>query len=341
MIHKKVRDNINWDKPEEYENLGINFFQVGQPNKTIAFTGPQEQLEFTQALAMAELIDWRYRKEQISYTFNTEGFRNDFDFDTVDWHKSVGVIGCSHIFGKGVNQRHTVPSYIGKELEMQTVNLGCEGASIRTVFNNVIHLIEKYNPKAIAILWPRINRVSLSYKWDTIENGWSNLDMTGTEKEVSLFRPKEPDQYGLISNEEVQLRFRDLWPRLDESHFIENQDMVYQLNLYRQTLKLLAHAKNIDLYDFALDKIVGKKMNQLDQVKAPYPEFMKANFNYRGDFDKQNPGWINMPKEHRQWWVDNVCARDIVSIKDGPAGAHFGPVLNKAIAKLIIENKLV
>jgi hypothetical protein len=343
---KKVKDNINWDKPEEYEELGINFIHVGKPRGTYSFTGKDEQLQYSKTLSMIEIPrDWRYRNEDISYTFNSEGFRNDFEFADVDWSKAVGVLGCSHIFGKGINQQFTIPNHIGNELKLRSVNLGSEGASIRTVFNNAIHLMDRYYPKAIAVLWPSINRVSLAYKWDTVENGWSSIDMSGTEKEVSLFRPKEPDQYGLIANEQIQLKYKDLWPRIDESHFLENQDMVYQLNLYRQTLKLIARDRNISYYDFSLTRTNKPGMNALDKVKAPYPEIMRTNFNYIGDYENSKPGWINMPDEHKIWWLNNVCARDITKFDrshgNGPGGSHFGPVLNKAIAKLILENKLV
>lgn len=340
---KRIPDNINWEDAEGYEQLGINFFHVGTPNTSKSFTSPGEEQQFHLTSKLPEILEhnWRYHKENIEYTWNSEGFRNDFEFDDVNWKNSIAVIGCSHVFGKGVSTDNTLVHYISKETGMKAVNLGSEGASIKSVFNNTIHLLSRYYPKAIAIMWPQVNRYSLIYKWDKKINQWSSLDMSGTEHQVDVWKNMDIDQWGLIHNERIALTYKDLWPRIDESNFIENQDTVYQLNLYKETLKIIARDRGIEYYDYSLGRINKPGKNALDQVDADYPEHMKENFKYNGDFPNRRPGYMHLPKEHKQWWINNVCARDIINFHPGPGGCHFGPALNEAIAKLILKNKLV
>ena len=340
---KKVNDNLDWENAEGYEQLGVNFFQVGNPNTVKPFTGPGEEKLFNHTKTFPEIIEcnWRYFTQKIEYRWNSEGFRNDFEFDDVDWKNSMAVIGCSHVFGKGVGSNETLVHYLNKETGMKAVNIGSEGASIRTVFNNAIHLLSRYYPKAIAVLWPRVNRHSLTYKWDTVINEWSSIDMSGTEETIDLFRPMPPDQWGLIHNEKIALTYRDLWPRLDESNFIENQDTVYQLNLYKETLKIIARDRGIEYYDYSLGRINKPGKNALDQVDADYPEHMQENFRYTGDFPNRRPGFQRLPREHKHWWINNVCARDIVEFHPFPGGCHFGPVIHEALARLMLKNRLV
>ena len=54
---KKVNDNLDWENAEGYEQLGINFFQVGNPNTVKPFTGPGEEQQFKLTRKLPEIIE--------------------------------------------------------------------------------------------------------------------------------------------------------------------------------------------------------------------------------------------------------------------------------------------
>lgn len=342
---KKISDNLNWNDFEKIENLGIQFMTIGHRGTKVNFTSLLEEQNYIKTLAMAKIpSNWIYKKEiKDMYSYNSEGFRNDFEFDDVNWKKSIAVLGCSNVFSKAVEQKHGLCNYIQEETGLTAVNLGVEGASIRTTFNNAIHLLDRYNPKQLAIFWPNNNRINLAYKWDLNQSNWSHIDMTGTEGKVTVHENLEPNSLGIIHSRPIQVGFKDLWPRIDESYFIENQDTIYQQNLYKQVLKLIARDRNMPLFEYSLARIQKPKMSALDQVDAEYPDQYRQNFNYMGDYENRKKGWIYLSDDQKQWWLNFVCARDIGSFEDngGPKDCHFGPVLNKAIAKLILKNRLV
>ena len=39
--------------------------------------------------------------ETIDYYLNNEGFRNNVNFDEVDWENSYVILGCSNVVGVG------------------------------------------------------------------------------------------------------------------------------------------------------------------------------------------------------------------------------------------------
>ena len=341
---KKIKDNLDWNDYDKIENLGIQFMTIGMKSKSVDFTSPLEETQYRNTLNMPEIPnDWIYKRQiKNMYQYNSDGFRNNFDLDDIDWSKCIAVFGCSNIFGKGVEQHHSICHYIQELTGLTAVNLGVEGASIRSTFNNAIYVLEKYYPKQMAIFWPGNNRISLTYKWDLNDNNWSHIDMTGVEKQIMLHENLEPDSFGLMHNKQIHVNMRDLWPTVDETHFIDNQDVIYQQNLYKQVLKTIARDRGMPLFEYSSARVKRPRVNALDQVEAEYPEHFAENFKYMGDYKNKKPGWHNLPDDHKNWWINRVCARDIGTFdtNGGPRAHHFGPVINKAIAKLILKNRI-
>ena len=50
---------------------------------------------------------WRYATEDITYTMNSHGYRTK-QFDNIDWNNSVVILGCSCVFGTGINESDTI-----------------------------------------------------------------------------------------------------------------------------------------------------------------------------------------------------------------------------------------
>ena len=103
--------------------------------------------------------DWIYRNKQIKYTTNSAGYRAQ-EWYKLDWANSILVLGCSFVFGDGVDDTETIPFYMEKILGIPTINLGAGGASQLWLLHNSTILYENYPcPKAIVFVWPDQSRV--------------------------------------------------------------------------------------------------------------------------------------------------------------------------------------
>lgn len=106
------------------------------------------------------LKDWRWNTEEIIYNTNKQGARYSVDFsDDFNWSDKIVVFGCSYIFGIGVNQSETVPAFIEKKTNIETVNFGVPAGSNEAIFYNVLWLLsQKIQPKHILVFWTHDSR---------------------------------------------------------------------------------------------------------------------------------------------------------------------------------------
>ena len=101
---------------------------------------------------------WRFFKEDIRYKTNSDGFRCDKNFDEIDWKNTTAVVGCSFVYGQGMPNHLTISSILTNDYNLPCVNLGCPGASNFMIHTNAIHVMKKYKPKKVVIVWSHLNR---------------------------------------------------------------------------------------------------------------------------------------------------------------------------------------
>ena len=94
--------------------------------------------------------DWYYRTHEIIYDVNSEGYRTE-EFNQIKWNESIVIIGCSNVFGIGLETEHTIPVKLSKMLSVPVVNLGYPGSSIAVAFHNNVMLKENY-PKPLGVV---------------------------------------------------------------------------------------------------------------------------------------------------------------------------------------------
>lgn len=106
--------------------------------------------------------DWYYRTHPVRYTLNSLGYRTK-EFDDIDWKESIVMFGCSHVFGIGVTDEHTIPYFLEQLSGRPVINMGIAGSSIQTALHNSIILNDsKYPiPKAVLNMWTELNRYQL------------------------------------------------------------------------------------------------------------------------------------------------------------------------------------
>ena len=155
------------------------------------FSG-QDKLELYNKNLLSQPVDWYYRNNDITYTVNSQGYRCT-EFNEIDWANSIVILGCSCVYGVGIDDSHTISKELSKLTNCPVINLGAGGTSIQYSLYNSIILRELYpKPKAVIQLWTSINRYTIfdndnktmnqgswNYTIDDKYNTDNNLSMHG------------------------------------------------------------------------------------------------------------------------------------------------------------------
>lgn len=192
-----------------------------------------------------ESENWYYRSNPVRYTLNSHGYRTK-EFKDIDWENSVVIFGCSRIFGTGVDDSHTIPTYLEKLLGIPVINMGMSGTSIQFALHNSLMLYQKYGPpKAVLYGMTGIGRY-LYYQRSHVNNSCKYEDKV-VEDAIDHLIP-----FNLVNVELI----RNLW---------KDKCKYYEFSLFPTTSKILG----CDLYspilgDYARDKShSGRKSNEL------------------------------------------------------------------------------
>ena len=140
-------------------------------SQVVKWFGTDKQLTFEKHIAEAKsraLLEehgWLYRRGKhgrldptcISYSFNTEGFRDD-EFND----EPAGMaLGCSFTKGVGVDFDNTWPKKLSTMLNMRVWNLGVGGSASDTAYRLAEHWLDRLNIKFVAMLVPNVDRVEI------------------------------------------------------------------------------------------------------------------------------------------------------------------------------------
>lgn len=111
--------------------------------------------------------NWKYHnsKGDITYTYNSDGFRNEKTMQDlfIPHDDYIVVIGSSQIEGIGVWAEDTMAKKLQKKIGTHVYNMGMSGTATFEQFNNLTNLICNYHaPKAVIM-------TGNTSKWTTIE----------------------------------------------------------------------------------------------------------------------------------------------------------------------------
>ena len=103
------------------------------------------------------LRDLGYVDYEISYTFNSHGFRTpEFDQKT-----DIVCFGCSFTMGTGVHDKDTWPSQLQNLTGLRVTNLGHAGSSNDTAYRMARHYLELLQPKYAIWLQTDAHRIEI------------------------------------------------------------------------------------------------------------------------------------------------------------------------------------
>jgi hypothetical protein len=72
--------------------------------------------------------DWEWRTRRVRYTVNSQHYRCP-EWSDIDWSNSILMLGCSMVFGLGLDDDQTVTASLSRKLGMPVINLGVPGSS--------------------------------------------------------------------------------------------------------------------------------------------------------------------------------------------------------------------
>ena len=307
MFMRSIKDKINpVVKIPEVDFMTRN-------SSSFELMGEEPKRYASAMAAMPEL--WRfsstnYKGDPKFYNHNSDGFRNDIEFDTVDWDNTCAIVGCSFVYGQAIEKYNTISSILTSEYNLPTMNLGVPGASNRRIHNNAIQVIKKYKPKKVIILWSYPNRNTWTYdynEWD----GWTHEDIHNA---------------GLIKDraEKKELQFKKFVP----NDYIESDyccNTLYDYQLYKDVHDILG--------------TVQYHVNDKNKGPMQEAEWIKPNdityYQMRHDIECGELKLdYNNPKHMK--YINDFYARDMFINNDGSVSlAHYGRSINRDIADLI------
>jgi hypothetical protein len=121
------------------------------------FCGDTEELFKKNLRTMPD--DWPWRSIPITYNVNSQGYRCP-EWDKILWDESILMLGCSYVFGTGIDGKHTCAHQLSEILNHPVINLGIPGSSPVFHWFNTTKLLENnISPKAVIYFWPQNSRV--------------------------------------------------------------------------------------------------------------------------------------------------------------------------------------
>lgn len=316
FINTAMRKRIDWFVEEQdYRDLGMTWMSQGNrgnfterwldkftKNGVCHFMNDDERRIYNQAKLPNY---WRFYQELIEYRFNSDGFRAP-EFDTIDWKNSYVILGCSHVFGIGNPYQDTIGEFLSKELSAPVINLGVYGAGFEVIYNNFLKQIRTYGKaKGYFFHWSYPNRKInvLNYFYDDDNN------------------------------------YKDYWDRRDEvpgtTSAKEFSDEYLNNQMYKRNI--IFHSVREILKDTYYSEVKEPRTWTIHEDKDDCAITVKLPEGIdKGHVDGT---WIDYPDEYKSWYINEVCARDIVKYNkyDGPKGSHFGREVNKLLAKYFIS----
>lgn len=180
--------------------------------------------------------DWMYRTRTISYTDNSHNYRTQ-EFNTIDWANSVVMIGCSNVYGVGVDDIDTLPAQLSRLINKPVINLGVGGSSMLFALHNNLILNEVYpTPRAVINVWTDLSRATYYQKasinhhgaWEMRRNNY--MDMWNRDE----YNPK-------LNAHFISMAARQIW---------KPQCEYYEATVFPST----AEAVGCDLYTLDMDR---------------------------------------------------------------------------------------
>lgn len=135
----------------------------GYRGKTVTWADSDTKERFVENMANVEtratLEKFGWTRDNVTYSFNKDGFRADDFTDGVN--DSVVFLGCSLTVGTGVDVQSSWAYQVASSLGLRRYNLGVGGGSADMCFRLAHHWIPRLRPKYVMMLTPLTGRMEI------------------------------------------------------------------------------------------------------------------------------------------------------------------------------------
>lgn len=157
------------------------------------------------------LAEAGWTRDNVSYTFNTHGFRSEEFFQSGD---SAMFLGCSLTTGIGVGLEYTWTHIVAQELGVHNYNLGVGGGCIDMCFRFAHYWIPQLRPKYVFMLTPNLHRLEIVTRRDNF------LFLPNMTNDDSFYMKwLTNDVNGQMNRLKNQIAIRDVCARYDAELF--------------------------------------------------------------------------------------------------------------------------
>ena len=145
-------------------SYGQSWYKIkGFVGKTVTWCPADAEDTFERNMAdpkqRARLEKFGWTRDNVSYTFNRDGFRAD-EF-TGGEHDSIVFLGCSLTMGIGMTLEDTWAYNVASTLGLRRYNLGVGGGGSDMCFRLAHHWIPRLRPKYVVMMTPHAGRMEV------------------------------------------------------------------------------------------------------------------------------------------------------------------------------------
>lgn len=183
---------------------------------------------------------------EISYNYNSRGFRDTAWPPESDLDKSIWCIGDSFTLGLGVAYQHTWPQQLQTRLNQRCINVSLDGASNQWISRRTVQILQQVQPDVLIIQWSFLHRreldvsVAAAARWRDFyssikDSDWPNCD---SPSEISLLPEKIQNEIKTIHGYPYSIgndTARRAWfvPSTDQDDFDNFHDCVAAVQAHR------------------------------------------------------------------------------------------------------------
>jgi hypothetical protein len=192
---------------------------------------------------------WAYYHPNITYKFNSFGYRMNKELDDIDFDNYIAFFGCSFCVGTGLPLEDTYAYRISKELDVDYINGAMGGGSPKLVFNNLVTLFKNAPklPKHVIINWPPIYRTMFWF-----------------ENYTTFFGPN------FSPNQTPAFKY---WEDTYNKLLIQETNILNEFDIIQNNIKMLCDFAEVPLFEMSSNPGVGnneeffKKYSSVHQIR--------------------------------------------------------------------------
>lgn len=247
------------------------------PNFKDHFYGTDNQDDFLANLNRLP-ANWIYRNIPILYEFNSSGLRMDKEVLALD-DKFIAGFGCSHTLGVGVRKEDTWLYLLSRELNLDYLNVGVSGGSVKLCAINFFNMLSTINhlPSIAVFAWPSNVRYCF---YD--------------DNEFVFYLPR------FVTEEKKFKHHSEIYDKM-----LVTDILTHEATIYRNMVKSACSKLGIQYAEFTFDSRNNTNIPVVESLDLTHKDL---NYDHARDVrDKDNGNFFSHPGIATHW-----CAKDEV-----------------------------